>query len=309
VAAAIVTSAELPATVAAQVSDLTQKFVVHPHLSTVSSDDRLLLRYLRSIYSDRPALQTSYPSFSAFGQLGAPATLSEATRTIAGQLALEMSRKHANPGLLFGFILRRSDGSQPHGVIKADLDEEERFHMSVADTGEWSWDAVSKLLPPPRTEFAKFAIAPQPGGVGAAGIRDITDNEAAAAYFLIALQLAVPKTTGTQARVASAAIKSGYKIDAVHAAFKGLTTQVPVEVFVADNFPRIPPKEVERLVGRPERPMPTIVAQDPFLRVYKTRSPRFELVVDETVTVAINGRVVTVTLPPGDPIQESTRER
>ena len=220
-----------------------------------------------------------------------------------------MSEKNANPGVLFGFILRRSDGSQPHGVIKADLDEEERFHMVVTTDGQWTWDAVSELLPPPRTQFAKFAIAPQPGGVGATGIRDIVDNEAAAAYFLTALKLSVPKTTGTQARVATLALKAGYGGERIDEAFAGLTAEVTVEDFVHEHFPEVPDKEVERLAGRAERPMPMVMPRDSYLRVFRTRSPRFELVVDETVGVRINGRVITITLPAGDQIERSFRER
>lgn len=309
VAAAIISSARLSPKLAAMLPNRNQKFVVHPHIARVDAHDKLLGGYLHSIYTDRPALHTVYPQVAAFADLASYATVHKATGIIAEAMALEMSRKAANPGILFGFVLRRSDGSQPHGVIKADLDEEERFHMSVDEDGRWGWDAVSELLPPPRAKYAKFAIAPQPGGVGAAGIRDIVDNEAAAAYFLAALSVVVPKTSGTQARVASVALKAGYALDEVRDAFEGLTNEVDIDVFVADNFPDIPEGEVQRLAGRPERPMPRVVPRDPFLRVYRTRSPRFELVVDETVSVVINGRTVTVILPPGDPIEPTVRER
>jgi hypothetical protein len=309
VAAAIISSAGLPANLAAEVPNRNQKFVVHPHIARVDTQDKLLVGYLRSIYSDRPALQTVYPNVAAFAELATPDPVQKATAAIADAMATEMSRKHANPGILFGFVLRRSDDSQPHGIIKADLDEEERFHMIVDADGRWGWDAVSELLPPPKAQFAKFAISPQPGGVGPTGIRDVVDNEAAAAYFLAALNLAVPKTSGTQARVATVALKAGYTVDEVRDVFEGLTDEVDIDVFVADNFPDIPEKEAKRLAGRPERPMPRVVPRDPFLRVYKTRSPRFELVVDETVSVVINGRTVTVTLPPGDPIEPTARER
>jgi hypothetical protein len=179
--------------------------------------------------------------------------------------------------------------------------------MVVGSGGQWSWDSVRELLPPPKTQFAKFAIAPQPGGVGPTGIRDVTDNEAAAAYFLAALQLVVPKTTGTQARVATVALKAGYSLDAVDTALKAISTDTPVADFVSEHFPDVQPRELERLVGRPERPMPNITAQDRYLRVFKTRSPHFELVVDETVSVRIQGRTVTVTLPPGDQIERGVR--
>jgi hypothetical protein len=304
VAAAVVTAASMPAHATVQHD---QKFVVHPHVTQVNPNDRLLLGYLRSIYSDRPALQAAYPSFSAFSHLQTKQQLRAATQEIATALAVEMSKKNANPGILFGFILKRSDGSKPHGVIKADLDQEERFHMVVDPSGQWTWDSVRELLPPPKTQFAKFAIAPQPGGVGPTGIRDITDNEAAAAYFLAALGLVVPKTTGTQARVAAIALKAGYSLDAIDTAFKTISADTPVADFVEDHFPDVQPRERDRLVGRPERPMPNITAQDHYLRIFKTRSPRFELVVDETVGVDIRGRTITVTLPPGDQIERGVR--
>lgn len=302
VAAAIISSSSAPVG-----TDTSQRFVLHPHVATVDPTDRLLLGYLRSIYTDRPALQTDYPAAPAFARLRSKQQLEAATKELASALAVEMSKKHANPGILFGFILKRSDGSEPHGVIKADLDQEERFHMVVDQNDQWSWDSVRELLPPPKTQFAKFAIAPQPGGVGPTGIRDLIDNEAAAAYFLAALGLVVPKTTGTQARVATVALKAGYGIDDITTAFKSLDADVPVTDFVTEHFPEVQPRELDRLVGRPERPMTTIKADDEFLRTYKTRSPRFELTVDETVDVRIQGRTVTVRLPPGDQIETGVR--
>jgi hypothetical protein len=322
VAAAIVTSAGLPKEIAAQIEDVSPKdispqdvvvspkFIVHPHISTVKVDDPLLLSYLRRIYTDRPALETAYPGCGAFSRLASENTLKDATQVIAAQLADEMSTKNANAGILFGFIVRRSDGSKAHGIIKADLDHEERFYMVVSAEGEWDLGAVRELLPHPRTEFAKFVIAPQPGGVGAAGIRDITDAESAAAYFLAALQLTVPKTRGTRAAVARAALKAGYSHNEVQAVLKPLTSPAPVVELVRENFPRIPAKDAERLAGRPERPMPEVLVEDPYLRVYKTRSPHFELIVDDSVDVKVNGLAVTVTLPSGsDRIEENTRER
>jgi hypothetical protein len=46
--------------------------------------------------------------------------------------------------------------------------------VTTVDAG-WSLSAARELLPHPRTEFAKFVIAPQPNGMSAAGIRDTTD--------------------------------------------------------------------------------------------------------------------------------------
>src|SRR5260221_9035291 len=123
-----------------------------------------------------------------------------------------MSKKRANAGILFGFLIERSDSSKAHGLIKADLDHEQRFHMTTAADGVWSYSEVSELLPHPRTEFAKYVIAPQPNGVGKAGIRDTTTDEGAA-YFLAAVDLSDPKTRGTLAVVASLAFKAGITLD------------------------------------------------------------------------------------------------
>ena len=88
VAAAVVSSSGLPANVAAQIPDASQKFVVHPHLASVDKNDKLLSGYLRNIYTDRPALQTAYPGLTAFKYLTATRTLQKATKTIAEALAV-----------------------------------------------------------------------------------------------------------------------------------------------------------------------------------------------------------------------------
>lgn len=307
-AAAIVTFASLPDELAARVGTGDQKFVVHPHVATVPTNDKLLLGYLSQIYGSAPPLATDYPGGDLFKQLADTGTIRSATKDLAASLAVEMSKKRANAGILFGFLLERSDGSKAHGLIKADLDHEQRFHMTTSDDGAWSYSEVSELLPHPRTEFAKYVIAPQPNGVGKAGIRDTTTEEGAA-YFLAAVDLSVPKTRGTRAAVAREALKAGYTHDEIANALESVTEPTPVADVAREHFPRIPEKQAERLAGRPERPMPHVMPDDPFIRTFKTKSPYFELAVDESVTVSINGRVVTVTLPPGDPITPGTREQ
>jgi hypothetical protein len=104
-------------------------------------------------------------------------------------------------------------------------------------------------------------------------------------------------------------LKAGHPIDEIKTVLDAITEPTPVTDVVREHFPRIPEKQAERLAGRPERPMPNVMPDDPFIRTFKTRSPYFELSVDESVTVSIKGRVVTVTLPPGDPITPGTREQ
>ncbi|MDQ3573454.1 MAG: hypothetical protein M3404_00780 [Actinomycetota bacterium] len=307
-AAAIVSFATLPEEIAAKAGTGDQKFVVHPHIGSVPTNDPLLLGYLRQIYASAPPLATDYPRGDLYKQLAGTGTLRSATKGLAANLSMEMSKKRANAGILFGFLLERSDGSKAHGVIKADLDHEQRFHMTTSADGAWSYSEVSELLPHPRTDFAKYVIAPQPNGVGKAGIRDTTTEEGAA-YFLAAVDLSVPKTRGTRAVVASVALKAGYALDEIKTVLDTITEPTPVTDVAREHFPRIPEKQAERLAGRPERPMPNVMPDDPFIRTFKTRLPYFELSVDESVTVSINGRVVTVTLPPGDPITPGTREQ
>lgn len=185
-AAAIVTTANLPESLRALI-EADQKFVVHPHVAKVSGSDTLLIGYLRMIYAGRRSLGAAYPS-GPYARLAAAGSLRAATTELAGALAEQMSRRNANPGILFGFLLGLETGDEAHGVIKADLDDEQRFHFQSTGGDTWSIDAVRELLPPPRAEYAKFAIAPQPLGDAAIGVHDVTNSASAADYFLGALE-------------------------------------------------------------------------------------------------------------------------
>lgn len=307
-AAAIVTSANLPPDLADKV-DTSKKFVVHPHVSAVSTNDALLLGYLRSIYSTRQPLETTYPDAAAFRTLKAPESVEQSTRALAERLVDTMGKKNANPGILFGFLIV-VDGKEAHGVIKADLDDEQRFHFETSASNTWMLSAVRDILPPPKTDYAKFVIAPQPTGTGVAGVRDITDTTAAADYFLEAVELVVPRTSGTQAVVAQAALDAGYTHAQVRSAFKELAESTPVETVIKELLPKIPEKRQARLVGTAARPMKEVLKNDAYLRVYRTRKPRFELLVDDQVEVKVEGRTITVTLPQhSDPVIEQTRTR
>jgi hypothetical protein len=307
-AAAIVTSANLPPDLAKRL-DTSKKFVLHPHVSAVKANDALLLGYLRSIYTARKPLETTYPAAAAFPNLKVPNSIEQGTRTLADALVDTMRKKNANPGILFGFLIS-VDGKEAHGVIKADLDDEARFHFESSASNTWTLSAVRDILPPPKTAYAKFVIAPQPTGTGAAGVRDMTDSTAAADYFLEALELVVPRASGTQAVIAQAAIDAGYTHAQVRSAFNEMAESTPVETVLKDYFPEIPKKRQARLVGTPVRPMKQVLKNDPYLRVYRTTSPHFELVVDEQVDVQVEGRTITVRLPQeSDPVVERTRVR
>jgi hypothetical protein len=122
------------------------------------------------------------------------------------------------------------------------------------------------------------------------------------------MDLVVPRTKGTQAAIAQAALNAGYSANNVRASLKALTKPMPMDQFIKQEFPNIPEKEVAKLRGTPTRPMTLIRPNDPYIRVYKTTFPRFELIVDDSVDVKLEGRTVTVTLPEGShPIDVHTR--
>lgn len=306
-AAAIVTTARLSDELRAKV-DAGHKFAVHPHVAAVRQNDALLNGYLRTIYARRLSLGASYPAEGPFRRLTSAATASDATRELAQRLAVEMSKKNANPGILFGFTLELEGSAVAHGVVKADLDDEQRFHFQTLADGQWSLDAVRYMLPPPRTDYAKFAIAPQPGGDAAVGVHDVSDSASAADYFLKAISLTVPRVRGTKAAVAQAALDAGYSQTLVRKHLKELKDDTAVDELVSRAFPDIPDKRRESLKGSATRPMTSVRANDSYISVYRTRSPRFELLVDESVEVKVEGRVVTATLPEdSDPIEYRAR--
>lgn len=307
-AAAIVTARNLSNGLKKNV-DQSKKFVVHPHVADVGADDALLRAYLRRIYTAKKSVEASAASNGDFDRLAKPSTVAPATKAIAEAMAEEMAKKNATPGILFGFSLK-VDGAKAHGIIKADLDDEQRFHFITNPNGEWSLGEVKDILPPPSIDYAKFAIAPQPGGTGSLGVLDVTQKGTAADYFLSATLLQVPRVKGTKAAVAQVAARSGYDHDEIHERLQEITEDAPVADVIRDKFPDVPLAEVERLEGSTARPMPTVIADDHYVRTYKTARPLFELRVDDDVTVVVNGRVVTVTLPSGsDEIQRDIRPR
>ena len=72
----------------------------------------------------------------------------------------------------------------------------------------------------------------------------------------------------------------------------------PLGAVIDRSFSEIPDGLRRGLRGTSERPMDTVVAQDPFFRKFFTRNPRFELIVDGSVEVTVEGRTITIVLPP-----------
>ena len=284
---------------AAEVLPPEERFGVHPHVEKVGVKDPLLLGYLGHIYDGTRSVRTPYPTSESFASLASRTNVRDATREIAGSLALSMSRKRANPGILFGFLIALDGGEEAHGLVKADLDREQRFHFASRGDGSWSLAEVHDMLPPPKTQYAKFVIAPRPTGEGAAGIRDLqTAPSAAADYFLAAVGLVVEQTKGGKAALANEAYASGYSDAQIAAGFDDLREVTPVADVVERYFPDIPATRVKSLQGSPTRPLRVIRPDDQYQKVFRTRKPRFELRVDASVDVKIDGRVITVTLPP-----------
>lgn len=56
----------------------------------------------------------------------------DATRELAETMCLVMQRTTANPGIVFGFRLSQGDRGAAYGVIKADLEADERFYMELS---------------------------------------------------------------------------------------------------------------------------------------------------------------------------------
>lgn len=112
-AAAIVDFASLPDELVAKAGTGDQKFVVHPHVATVATNDTLLLGYLGQIYASAPPLAIDYPAGELFKQLADTGTLRSATKGLAANLAVEMSRKTANAGLLLASSSSAATGPRP----------------------------------------------------------------------------------------------------------------------------------------------------------------------------------------------------
>lgn len=274
------------------------RFIVHPHVEVVPADDPALLGYLTEVYEQPRSIGADYPSVAAFANLGTAGGVQQATRTIASELARAMARKNANRGIVFGCLLRLSDGSMAHGVIKVDLDHAVRFHFSADDAGGWSLDEVRDMLPPPKQNFAKYVIAPQPGGDRPAGIRDEnTAGDSAADYLLEAVGLVVPQRLGTKARVGNEALRSNVSVEDVHRVLSEVREDTDTPDIFARHFDTVGDDAVARAAGSPTRPMPKVVADDPYVRIYETRRPKFKLEVGPEVSVEQQGNRFIVTLP------------
>ena len=287
-----------------------QHFLVHRHIERLSARDPVLISYLAEIYSwdrkapiDAPTPQG--PNGTAFTQLADPTDVAATTAEIAKNLKETMESTSAKSGIVFGFTLELMNHQYGYGVIKADLEDDKRFFLSVGSDATWSLSQVRDILPPPQKKFAKYAISPRPRQPGVVGIRDKqADPDSAADYFLHALGLVVPRRSGTKLALAHAAMRSGYDDSIIHENLSQIRTDTPVTTVIERSFPNIPDSRRERLRGSAERPMMNIVADDPYCRKYYTSNPRFQLIADESVSVTVEGKTITVRLPAdADPIQ------
>ena len=300
-AAAILTTKHLTDEQRSRLED--QRYFVHPHIARLSSDDRALISYLEDIYSwERKApIDASTPqglNGEVFKRLADPVNVAAATAEIADCLQAAMEPKAAKPGILFGFALELDDDQNGYGFIKADLEDDQRFFLKIGSNNTWSLSQVQDILPPPQTKFAKYAISPRPRQPGAVGIRDTqAEPDSAADYFLEAVGLVVPRRSGTKRAVAHAAKRSGYEDRYIREVLSDIKTDTPTTDVIEQSFVDIPGDRRERLRGTTERPMDIVVANDPYYRKYYTNNPRFELIVDESINVRIEGRTIIVELP------------
>ena len=289
-----------------------QRYFVHPHVATLRPDEAALASYLDDIYDARHAvpLDVASPvgsSGETFMALAAAGDIASSTEAVAQKLCDAMQPKSAKPGILFGFALDLGGSKAGYGIVKADLEEEERFFLQIGEGETWSIGQVDELLPPPQTKYAKYAISPRPRAPGAVGIRDNqADADSAADYFLAAVGLVVPRRRGTKYAVASAAKREGVGDATIRAALASVQTDTPVDDFVDEFFGDQADAIKGALPGTPERPLLSVVADDEYARKFWTQNPRFELIVDETVEVTVSGRTVTVVLPDGaDPVESA----
>lgn len=312
-AAAILTTRHLGDEARHEVGD--QRYFVHSHIATLENDEPALLTYLEDIYGSDRRAPTEVgaprgPNGDAFRRLADSTSVVSATAEIAALLQDAMESKSATPGILFGFSLLLDDDREAFGVIKADLEDDRRFFMEVGSSGTWSLGQVQDILPPPRTKYAKYAISPRPRMPGAVGIRDTqADPDSAADYFLHAVGLVVPRRKGTKRAVAHTAKRSGYADSYIRDQLAQVEVDTPLDAVIDRSFAEIPDSLRKGLRGTSERPMDTVVAQDPYFRKYFTRNPRFELIVDESVDVTIEGRTITVVLPPEADIVDNSYTR
>ena len=281
-----------------------QRYYVHSHVEVLSPDEPALLNYLGDIYNvDRkPPIDAPAPRGTRgalFRQLSTTTNIAETVADIANNLQQAMESKAANPGVLFGFSLILDGGFRGYGVIKADLEDDKRFFLDAnRKDNTWSLNQVEDILPPPQTKYAKYAISPRPLLAGVVGIRDSQAGKSlAASYFLQAIGLQVPRQSGTQRVVATLARRSGYEDQYIEDVWSAVNEDIPTDELIRDHFSAISDADREKLVETPERPMPTVYADDTYCRKFFTRHPRFELVVDRSVSVDVQGNIITIELP------------
>lgn len=276
------------------------KFFLHPHVAVAGPGESALSSYLDEIYTGNSVSVATpeLPRNPAFARLKDASMVRDATREIAGELRLGMENVNANPGVVFGFLLRLGEDSCAYGLIKADIEDDRRFYMDLSESSQWTIGQVDDLLPAPRAHYAKFAIAPQPRGTGIVGIRDTqSQKRAAAAYLLKAIGVTMPRSEGTKAMVAREAADAGYRPHKIEQVLAEMTEDVATIELVEREFPDIEPPARERLRGTEERPMPVVRAEESLITTWATSHPKFELKVDASVNVEINENIVTVTLP------------
>lgn len=249
-AAAVLTTEYLSAEQQTEVGDT--KYFVHPHVAKVDPSERALLSYLDDIYSasSRSPIEVPEPSSPDFKSLAESRTIVAGTRKVAEALAEAMEGKRANPGIVFGFNLKFPDGGFGHGIIKADLEDAQRFFMEVTEGGSWTIGSVRDILPPPQTKYAKFAILPRPKAPGAAGIRDTqAEADSAADYLLSAIGVVVPRRTGTKRAVALAAQRVGYEDSYIRKELDNISTDTALDDVVESSFKDIPKRSRRSLRG------------------------------------------------------------
>lgn len=288
------------------------KFVVHPHVEEVSKDDAVLFGYLERIHGGKTSLATDYPGVDAFANLTDHERMRDATVQLAENLAEQMARRNANRGIVFGAWYTLSDGTVAHGILKVDLNSDQRFHFATEGGSSWSLEKVSDILPPPKQDVAKYVIAPQPGGDASAGMLDATQGgrDKAANYLLNALGLRVPRTVRTRAQVATAAAEAGVSTPQIHERLQGIEDDMSTEQVFEQHFPEVSDETVARVIDADSpRPLPMVLADDDYKRVYKSVGRLTVEVSNSDVEVEqISDRELRVRLPEGaEPITTDFR--
>lgn len=277
------------------------KFVVHPHVEEIDVDDDVLLGYLNEIHGGRTSLPTSYPGSQAFASLVNDDEMRAATVQLAQDFAERMGRSNANRGIVFGARYTLPNGTESHGILKVDLNPDQRFHFATEGGDSWSLEQVSDILPPPKQDVAKYVISPQPGGDAEAGMLDATQGgrDRAADYLLNAVELTVPRATKTRAQVAIAAAEAGVHTATIHERLQEIDEDLPTTQVFSEHFPEVSEQAVEKVVDADSpRPMSTVVADDPYKRVYKSRGRMtLEVMMPDVDVQQVDDRELRIRLP------------